>query len=129
MSALVTEEEIQLVKSYIMLPMILSAFERDIKKIEETMKTPDPYTEAIKLAMDKATKVLTEVRRSMFKTGLKVFETVKNDNGVKAKYMFRGYTGEMVLLNDFLKAECMMRMKTYMGVDTSRYTDCSVTGR
>lgn len=119
MLALVTEEELQLVKSYIMLPMILSAFERDIKKIEAVLKPPWPYVENITFAMDKASKVLSEVRRSMYKCGLKVYEQQKDEHGIQAKYIFRGYHGELVLLNDFLRAECMKRMKAYLGVDST----------
>ena len=77
------------------------------------------------MAMNRATKVLTEVKRAMWKSGLKILETERVAVGVTAKYIFRGYHEEMILLNDFLRAQCMIRMSAYMGLDTSKY--CGTT--
>lgn len=116
MGALVTEEDIKLIKSAIMLPLVLRAFERDKRLIEATVKTPLPYSELLDLAIQKLLKVHAEVKRTMFKCG------------IKAKYLFRGYHGEMVLLNDFIRTECSKRMMAYLGLDTSKYVDPTLPG-
>lgn len=123
MKALVTEQDLKLIKSAIMLPMVLKAFERDKQLIEATIKTPLPYSELLDLAIQKVIKVHSEVKRAMVKSGVKIYVLSKDEYGVTARYLFRGYHGEMTLLNEFIKAQCSIRMMAYLGMDTSKYSD------
>ena len=109
-----------------MLPMVLKAFERDKQLIEATIKTPLPYSELLDLAIQKVIRVHSEVKRAMLKNGIKVYDQYKDEYGITTKYLFRGYHGEMKLLNEFIKAECSIRMMVYLGMDTSKYVDKTV---
>ncbi|MFW5434377.1 hypothetical protein [Paenibacillus apiarius] len=112
-------EELELIKSYVLLPMILSVFERDSNVIKESVKTPGPYTEMITRAMDCTTKVLSEVRREFRKRGIKVYEVTRDDTGVRAEFVCRGYTGNFRMLWALITAEVGVRMRAYMGLSMS----------
>ncbi|MCY9760445.1 hypothetical protein M5X06_13030 [Paenibacillus alvei] len=50
-----TGEGLELIKSYILPPMILSAYERDKQIIEDSVRNPEIYTDMISAAMDRVT--------------------------------------------------------------------------
>lgn len=118
----ITDEESALVKKYILLPMILTVFERDIKLIAATVKTPEIYTEMITRAADRATKDLTEIRRQFRRRGIKVYEMERGTKEVTARYLCRGYTGECGMLWGFLASEAGVLMKRYLSGETALVT-------
>ncbi|EJW13794.1 hypothetical protein PAV_109p00240 (plasmid) [Paenibacillus alvei DSM 29] len=118
-AATATTEELEMIKSYIIVPMILTAFERDLKVIEQSMKNPGPYQDVIKGAMDRASLLLYEIRREFRKRGIKVFDTRQDNLGVRADYKCRGYEGTLYMLRSLIRAEANVRMRAYMGLDVS----------
>ncbi|AIQ55969.1 hypothetical protein [Paenibacillus borealis] len=106
-----------LVKSYILLPLILSAFERDASIISSELRTPAPYLEVLRTAADAATADLRDVRTGMRARGLTVYEQQKLEVGVEAKYVCRGYHERMLLLDDVIAAQAAIRMRRYLGLD------------
>jgi hypothetical protein len=114
------------VKLYLLLPMVLSAFERDKKLTEKTFKTPDPYIKLIEQAMNKVHQDLKEVRQYMRQNGIKVYEELKTDKAIEAKYMCKGYHSEMHLLWSTATASCRILMEKYLGLDVSKYKNPAV---
>lgn len=123
-----TPTDMQLVKMYLLLPLVLSAFERDKRIIEQNVKTPGPYVNFIDSAMDRVTIDLKEVRRKFRLLGIKVYEEIRIKNGIDARYLCRGYTHDYKLLWNFIAAECSVLTEKYMGADIKRYYDTTVTG-
>lgn len=117
----ITSEELTLVKSYILLPFILTVFERDKAIMQSALKTPAPYIDAIDRAMDQVTVLLREIRKEFKTTGIKVYEVTRSDNGIHARYARRGYTGEMRLMWSSIRAEIEMRMRAYLGVSNEQF--------
>lgn len=118
-ASMATPDEIGLIKSYILLPMVLTVFERDKNAIEYAVRNPGPYTEAITQAMDRATVVLSEIRREFRKRGIKVYDVSRDGNGYHAKYVCRGYEGEIRMLLALVRTEVNERMRAYLGVVAS----------
>jgi len=123
-----TPTDMQLVKMYLLLPLVLSAFERDKKIIEQNIKTPGPYINFIDTAMDLVTIDLKEVRRKFRLLGLKVYEETRTELGIDAHYLCRGYHHDYKMLWSFIAAECSVLMEKYMGADIKRYYDTTVPG-
>lgn len=123
-----TQDDIQYVKMYILLPLILTAFDRDKKIMEKYLKTPGPYVGFIDTAMDKVTLDLKEVRRKFRLLGLKVYEETRTELGIEAKYLCRGYHHSSMLLWSFVAAECSVLMEKYMGADINKRFDPTVPG-
>lgn len=107
-----------LIKSYILLPLILTAFERDASVMSSELRTPAPYLEVIQSAVHAASADLLEVRAGMRARGLKVYEQQRLEAGVEAKYICRGYHERMLLLDDVISAEATLHMRRYLRLDS-----------
>lgn len=120
--------DIILVKRYILLPLILSAYERDQRIIKESglFKTPDIYTELLEIGLNAVIEELRDVRRAFTKRGIKVYEETRSKEGVRAEYLCRGYHQDMFLSWSLITAECVVMMRKYLGLDISRFKDMSV---
>ncbi|MEC0370064.1 hypothetical protein [Paenibacillus chibensis] len=114
----ITEEDHALIKPYILLPIVLSAFERDISVINAAVKTPEPYAEIITAAMDRVTYDLTELRREFKQRGIKVLDMQRTERGYEAQYLCRGYQRKFALLDGLVRAEGGILMRKYLGLDT-----------
>ncbi|MGO4731117.1 hypothetical protein [Paenibacillus sp. 2KB_22] len=77
----ITNEDHTLIKSHIILPRVLTAFERDIALIKATLKTLGPYVDAIAEAQRKLTADIYEVRKGFRQRGIKVYEEVTDGGG------------------------------------------------
>ncbi|MEK4324904.1 hypothetical protein MKZ24_02125 [Paenibacillus sp. FSL R7-0297] len=107
-----------LVKSYILLPLILSAFERDASILSAELRTPDPYLEVLRTAAGAAIADLRDVRTEMRARGLKVYAQQQLEVGIEAKFVCRGYHERMLLLDDVITAQSTIRMRRYLGLGT-----------
>jgi hypothetical protein len=116
MPPMIGSEDYALIKPYIILPMILSAFERDKKIIEEsgTIKTPAPYVAMIEAEMSRVSADLREVKRQFRERGIKVHTVERGDFLIEAKFVCRGYTGKFNLRDQYLSAEAGVLMLGYL---------------
>ncbi|MFB5269332.1 hypothetical protein ACE41H_21460 [Paenibacillus enshidis] len=110
-----TPEELQLIKEFLILPIILSVFVRDQKIISAAVKTPEPYNQNIQQAMDRIVKDLAGIKSEFRRRGIRVFDEKCDQNGARCKYLCRGYQSEFPLLHSFLRAEVAQRMSRYLG--------------
>ncbi|WP_339260150.1 hypothetical protein MKZ12_09815 [Paenibacillus sp. FSL R5-0713] len=117
----ITPQDHTLIKSHIILPRVLSAFERDIALINATLKTPGPYVDVITEAQRKLTADLYEVRKQFRTRGIKVYEELTDNDGVTARYKCRGYQAEKRIRWAFMAAEAGVLMRKYLGVSTDKY--------
>lgn len=119
----ITDEDRLYVKQFILLPLIIAAFERDCRYIQDNLKTPEPYVDTIKLAINKAQEDFKEIKKYFWLKGLKVYEENQTKNGIEAKFKCRGYSSDMELQWDFLTAQASILMRKYLGLDISIYED------
>jgi len=120
---MMSNEDYSLIKSFLIIPVVLSVFERDSQIIGKfaMLKTPDPYVDVIQSGMQRATTVLAEVRRELRNHGIKVYEVVRTAKGIEAKYQCRGYHSEFSMLWSLVQADVSVRMRAYMGLDISEF--------
>ncbi|MNK90326.1 hypothetical protein D3C87_1103740 [compost metagenome] len=112
-----TPDDASCVKLYVMLPLLLTAFERDKKVAVAAFKTPGPYVDLIDEAIKRVEADLKEVRIKMRQLGLKVYEEQLTSKGIEAKYLCRGYQHQFGMLTSFLAAESAVLMEKYLGID------------
>lgn len=122
----ITNEDRHYVKRYIILPMIITAFERDSRYIQEQLKTPGPYVDVIKGAIDRAHKDLMDVKKHFWIKGIKVYDEQSTRIGRKAKLMCRGYTSFIELRWEYIRAEASVFMRKYLGLDVTMYEDSNL---
>ncbi|WP_427050355.1 hypothetical protein [Paenibacillus sp. TC-CSREp1] len=122
----ITDADRALIKSHIILPRILSAFERDAALINATLKTPGPYADLIAEAQRKLTADIYEIRKQFRTRGIKVYEEVTDNDGVTARYKCRGYEAEMRLRWTMMAPQAPVIMRRYLGVPVKDYVDPSI---
>ncbi|AYB41808.1 hypothetical protein [Paenibacillus lautus] len=124
----ITDQDRLYVKRYILLPLILQAFDRDCRYMEQNLKTPEPYVDTIKLAIGRARHDLKDIKKHFWLKGLKVYEVTDTKDGKKAKFMCRGYNSDMELRWEFITAEASILMRKYLGLDISKYEEIPPNG-
>ncbi|KZS48134.1 hypothetical protein AWU65_20475 [Paenibacillus glucanolyticus] len=126
MAEAITSEDIFYVKHAVILPLVITAFERDCRYLGSNLKTPGPYVDTIKLAIDRAWVDLRKIKKHLWKKGLKVYEENHTKQGIKAKFKCRGYTSELDLHWEFITAEASILMRKYLGLDVTIYEDPTI---
>ncbi|MCY9540570.1 hypothetical protein M5X00_23215 [Paenibacillus alvei] len=124
-----TAEEIEMIKTFLLMPLILTAFERDAKLIEQSVRSPGPYIDVIDNAMNQATKTLYEIRREFRERGIKVYQVDRDWEGIRAEYKCRGYTSQIRLLRSLISAEASVQMRSLMGLNIDKYISQGVPER
>lgn len=122
----ITDADRALIKSHIILPRVLTAFERDIALINATLKTPGPYADLIAEAQRKLTADIYEIRKGFRQRGIKVYEELTDSDGVVARYKCRGYEAEMRIRWTMMAADASVVMRKYLGLNTDNYVDPSI---
>lgn len=122
----ISDEDRLYVKRYIILPFIISAFERDSKLIEKHFKSPEPYMDFLKIAIKRANEDFQYAKKHFFKRGLKITSQSKTVDGLMTRFKCRGYESEMELRWEFISAEASILMRKFMGLDISIYEDVTL---
>lgn len=110
-----TEAELQLVKQFVLLPIILDVLERDIKVMDTMpLKMLNIYYQLLRGVQDLVTVDLAKVRKSLREHGMKVYEQRRTNMGVEAAYLCRGYHHHFSMLWGVVKGEVEVRLRSYL---------------
>lgn len=108
-------EDIEVLREFILLPILLSVFEHDKKKIEAAgVKFVLPYHRVIELSMDRVMKDLLSIRQEMRKRGIKIAGESHDSFSLRYEFLCRGYRDVFEMPREFVKAETEIRMKQYL---------------
>ena len=113
-----SEDELSLIKSYLLLLFIQKVFERDFKIITESgvFKTPQLYSELLFNAARQTSILFAEVKREITKRNMKIIDVHQKESGVEATYSCRGYVGDFCILWPAFRNEMLIRMRAYLGL-------------
>lgn len=115
-------DELGTIKEALILNLLMTVFDRDIKVIEESkLKTKQPYVDLLQQAMDDAAADLAALRGRLRKKGIKMTDERRDEQGVACVYWCRGYKASFEMLWHFAKAETEVRMRKYLGEDIRKY--------
>ncbi|GAB6931563.1 hypothetical protein JCM10914A_55600 [Paenibacillus sp. JCM 10914] len=117
----ITHEDRYYVKRSVILPMVIAAFERDSRHMEQHLRTPGPYVDAVKLAISRAWEEHKFVKKHFWDKGLKVYEQTNYEHHIHVKFKCRGYESDMELQWAFVTGEASVLMRKYLGLDVSIY--------
>ncbi len=111
-------EDINIVKQYILLPILATYLERDIKSLEKSqLHLSQVYVKQYKLIQEKVFKDIYYISKQMRVRGLKVYEQQKTQKDIKAKYLCRGYRDTMNLSLNFIKVQVTLLLSEYLNID------------
>ncbi|WP_338842004.1 hypothetical protein [Paenibacillus glucanolyticus] len=122
----ITSEDRHFVKRYMIITLVIAAFDRDSRHIQQQFKTPGPYVDIIKLATENAWADLRDVKKHFWLKGMKVYEEKRTPLGIMAKFKCRGYESSLELLWDYITAEASILMRKYLGLDVTIYEDSTI---
>lgn len=111
-----SSHELQMIKSYIVLSLVLDVFERDRIQIIGVVKTPNPYDAAIQAAMDRITKDISGIRQEFRQRGIKMHDSEKQKEGIRTLCVCRGYEQTVSMFWDPLRFEIETAMTYYLRV-------------
>lgn len=111
----IDDKDIEVLREFILLPILLSVFEHDKKKIEASgIKITRPYIDVINVAMDRVTRDISMVKKEMHKRGIKVGNEYKDSFSIQYEFMCRGLREKFAMPREFIKAETEVRMAKYL---------------
>lgn len=111
----IVSEDIELLREFILLPIVLTVFERDKKIIESSqVKISSPYVETINWVMDRVIKDLSEIKEQMRKRGIKVVKESHTTFSLRYEFLCRGFRDVFEMPREFVKAETEVRMSKYL---------------
>ncbi|AIQ12423.1 hypothetical protein [Paenibacillus durus] len=113
-----TQEELSLVRSYLLLTFIHKVFERDCRAIGKSglFKMPQLYMEMVSIGAKKTAVMLQEVKRELDSQNVVITTVRQNQHGVEAGYKCRGIAGEMQIEWPSFRREMTLRMRAYLGL-------------
>lgn len=112
-----TEEDLTLVKDLIMLPIVMSVLELDIKKVNSAgFKVPSVYISMLKTVQYLVTCDMYSTKKRTKELGIKIFDQQSTKMGVEASYLVRGYQHKISMLSSVIKSETQQRLCKYMGI-------------
>ncbi|MEC0227050.1 hypothetical protein [Paenibacillus alba] len=109
-----TKEELEAIRDFVLLPMLLSIVEKNKQEIERTsysMRTI--FVKAANIIQNLITNDIQAVRKLLKERNIKVFEDEMIDLNLRYNYICRGYEDKFVLVRDVARAELMRRLGKY----------------
>jgi hypothetical protein len=117
----VSEEELILVKEYVLMPVILDVLERDIGKMKlADLKIPIIYIGNLKQTQDAVTQELNRIRLELRKRGIKVYDRQQSAKGIEASYLCRGYQHKLSFLPNLIRTTVIMKLAQLMNIDITK---------
>jgi hypothetical protein len=113
-----TEEELQFVKDFILLPIILDVLERDIQLLQTVpLKMPTVYIQVLRGLQDQVTADLVKLRRQLREHGMKVYDQHRTKISADAEYLCRGYHYKFSMLWGVVRSEVEERLRSYLHIE------------
>ncbi|NGM81181.1 hypothetical protein G5B47_02010 [Paenibacillus sp. 7124] len=111
-----TDADRALLKAYVILPLVLSAFERDTR-VFLNLRSPRKYIEWIYEARERLSVETRLTRFEAAKCGVKIYEELRTDGGITVRYACRYQYGEITLTNAEIANEAAGFMRNYLTFD------------
>ncbi|RXZ77006.1 hypothetical protein EBB07_32450 [Paenibacillaceae bacterium] len=113
-----TEEDLQLVKEYMLLPVLLDVLERDIRILGAAGLRMDAiYEQVLRRAQDRIIADVALFRKHLRERGIKVYVQQRTKLSLDARYLCRGYHHNFSMLWSLVKAELDRKLSLYLRID------------
>lgn len=116
-SRIETEEDIQIIKEYTLLPILLDMLARDMEELK-VYKDKIVYNHILFYLREVETVIypqLQSIKSKMKVRDIKVIHTEMNASGINVEYKVRGYIHHFTMLRSLVKAELMTTLMNMRG--------------
>ena len=91
-----SKQEMERVKTHMLVPVLLEVLERDIRTLETIqLKMAHLYVQSLRKIQQQIEQEAYEIRQYFRTHGIKVYEMKRTDEGIEAVYLCRGYHQRM----------------------------------
>lgn len=112
-----SEEELQMIKHYLLLPVLMDVLERDMRTLAKAgLKMPAPYLRSLRAAQQAACNEEVSIRRRFRANGIRIYRQRRTPLGIEAEYLCRGYERRMCLLWSNIRSDTEQLLHRYMGL-------------
>ncbi|GIP37928.1 hypothetical protein J31TS4_12080 [Paenibacillus sp. J31TS4] len=114
-----TEQETELVKEAVLLPVLLAMVQRDVNRLQEqSLKLSLPNVVVLQRMLEAVHEDLLLVKRKLKMSGIRIFSEVKDANGIRCGYLCRENRGTFTMSRSMVKAEVSILAGKYVGTRT-----------
>ena len=116
-SRIETEEDVQIIKEYTLLPILLDMLARDMEELK-VYKDKIVYNHILFYLREVEMAIYPElqsIKSQMKKRDIKVIHTEMNALGINVEYKVRGYIHHFTMLRSLVKAELMTTLMNMRG--------------
>jgi hypothetical protein len=111
-----TDEELESVRHYVLLGIVVRILDHDIRVVGSSkMKLPRFHESMLRGVQDRVLLELAAVRKSFRISGIKVYEELREADGLTASYVCRGYHHKFTMQWSFVRAEAERLLKSHIG--------------
>lgn len=110
-----TEDEMIMIRDYILLPYMLSMVQKSIEDMENNSTLlKQLYLAAGRVVKNKISADMYRLRRELSKRNIKVFSDEQVDLVVYHRFVCRGYEDRFGMVRDVIRAEISTRLSRYL---------------
>jgi hypothetical protein len=110
-----TEEELDLIREAILLPVVTQVIDHDMKAIERSeVKFKQIHMDHLQSVLDKVIKDLGNVRKELRKRSIKLYGEERDEKGMGCQYNSRGYHASFDMTWPTVKAYAEEYLRKYM---------------
>jgi hypothetical protein len=110
-----TAAEKNLVKQYVLLPVLLTMLQRDLDAISRSsLRISLPHVVVIQRMMDSAREDLNRTRHNLGRAGIRIYTEKKNAEGILCKFVCRGYHETVSLSRKEARSEVDILAEKYI---------------
>ncbi|WP_191803364.1 hypothetical protein [Paenibacillus gallinarum] len=115
-----TPKEMEAIRSYIEIPIVLDVLQSNIKIVEQGFRIPVIFKASLINLQDRASIDLKSIKKFLFNAGIKIIEEQRLKESINIKYLCRGYVREFQMLHGVLQSRIESRISNYLNVDISK---------
>ncbi|GAB2720666.1 hypothetical protein ACFQWB_11680 [Paenibacillus thermoaerophilus] len=117
MPQLQTQDEIRMVKEYLVLAVMLDLLEHDAAKMQlPGLKMSHLYIRQLRSIQQGIPERMRELRREFKRSGIRIVGMERSKTHIRADYLCRGYRHEMMLQGDLVKSEIEVRLERELAI-------------
>lgn len=109
---LLERHEIQLVKDWVLLPVLLEVIERDIQVMEQVkLRLAPVFMEVLRELEPAVIREISAIKQQLRWRGIQVYEQHRTPERLEVKYKCRGYEHRLHLLWGLVRAELLQKIR------------------
>ncbi|MUT66000.1 hypothetical protein [Paenibacillus sp. NEAU-GSW1] len=114
-ASLPTKEELELIRDYVLLPIMLDVVKSDRDKMKyEFLSLKELYLKADDALLNILMKDLFAVKQELKRLGIKVEEIDRTPTALNYKFWYKGYEDHFSLMRMVVKSEISVRLGRYI---------------